>query len=106
MSKLVYCIAQFTPKPGKDNELFQVLKSLESNTLREDGCIRYRVTKHIPNQFATGQSMPIVFNECWRDIEAFEKHCQEDYIVTFFNSECLASDGLVEKYNVTIYSDE
>ncbi len=48
MSKKVYCIAQFQPKEGKLNELFEVFKkSLEPNTLREDGCIQYTVTRHI-----------------------------------------------------------
>ena len=38
MSKKVYCIAQFLPKPGQEQALFQVLQALEPNTLREDGC--------------------------------------------------------------------
>ena len=41
MSKKVYCIAQFQPKPGKEQALFQVLQGLEPNTLREDGCLQY-----------------------------------------------------------------
>jgi quinol monooxygenase YgiN len=106
MSKIVYCIAQFTPKDGKFEELFARLKSLEPDTLREDGCISYRVTKHVHSEFAQGKSMPIVFNESWASIEAFEEHCQKPYIVEFFESECLASEGLVSDYNVTIYRDE
>ena len=106
MSKTIYCIAQFTPKEGKFDELFARLKALEPDTLREDGCLRYRVTKHITNPFATGQSMPIVFNEAWASVEDFERHCQRKEIVEFFESECLSSDGLVEAYNVTTYMDE
>ncbi|SHO81412.1 Antibiotic biosynthesis monooxygenase [hydrothermal vent metagenome] len=106
MSKRIYCTAQFTPKEGEFEALFNRLKALEPNTLREDGCINYRVTKHIQSPFATGDSMPIVFHETWRDNESFEEHCQRDEIVEFFNSECLSSDGLVESYNVTVYSDE
>jgi len=63
MSKILYCIAQFTPKEGKMDELFEKLKALEADTLREEGCLRYRVTKQIDNPFAKGTSMPIVFNE-------------------------------------------
>ena len=40
MSKILYCIAQFAPKNGKFNELFKVLKALEPDTLREDGCLK------------------------------------------------------------------
>lgn len=106
MSSRVYCIAQFQPKAGKENELFNVLKSLEPNTLREDGCIQYRVTKKIESPFADGKSMPIVFNEIWQDINAFEQHCQRDEIVNFFQTYCLAKNGLAEDWNVTVYSDE
>ena len=106
MSKRVYCVAQFTPKEGKLDTLFTVLKSLEPDTLREEGCIDYRVTKQIKNTFAPGESMPIVFHETWANLEAFERHCQRDAIVHFFEKECLLSEGLVEAYNVTLYSDE
>ncbi len=106
MSKILYCIAQFTPKEGKFDELFEVLKSLEPDTLREEGCLSYRVTKHIHSPFADGKSMPIVFNESWASVEAFEKHCQREGIVEFFERECLSPNGLVKSYNVTAYSDE
>ena len=106
MSKILYCIAQFTPKEGKFDTLLETLKALEPNTLREDGCIHYRVTRQINNPFAEGKSMPIVLNEKWESIEAFEQHCQKKEIVDFFEKECLASEGLVAAYNVTAYSDE
>ncbi len=106
MSKKLYCIAQFTPKEGKFDELFETLKALEPDSLREDGCIYYRVTKQIENSYAPGESMPIVFQECWESVEAFEVHCQRKEIVAFFESECLSEDGLVAAYNVTAYSDE
>ena len=106
MSKTLYCIAQFTPKEGKYDALFETLKALEPDTLREEGCLSYRVTKHIQNPFAEGQSMPIVFNESWASVEDFERHCQRQGIVEFFERECLNSDGLVETYNVTVYMDE
>jgi quinol monooxygenase YgiN len=106
MSKKVYCIAQFQPKPGQEEALFKVLQSLEPNTLREDGCIQYRVTRQIASPFAEGNSFPIVFNEIWSDMAAFEAHCQRQEIVDFFNRYCLAEDGLAADWNVCVYSDE
>jgi quinol monooxygenase YgiN len=106
MSKILYCIAQFTPKEGKFEELFEKLKALEPDTLREEGCLSYRVTKKIENPFATGESMPIVFNEKWASVEAFEEHCRREAIVEFFEQECLSEEGLVAAYNVTAYMDE
>ncbi len=106
MSKKVYCIAQFLPKNGKEAELFSVLQALEPNTRREDGCISYTVTRHTPSPFAEGESYPIAFNETWQDNAAFEAHCQRREIQNFFESQCLAETGLVEKWNVCIYTDE
>lgn len=106
MSEKVYCLAQFQPKPGKAAELFKVLQSLEPNTLREDGCIQYRVTRQINSPFAEGTSFPIVFNEIWANMKAFEAHCQRQEIVDFFNAYCLAEDGLAADWNVCVYSDE
>lgn len=106
MSKKVYCIAQFLPKEGKEDELFAVLQSLEPNTLREDGCIQYTLTRKIATPFADGESYPIVFNEIWQDMASFEAHCQRKEIVQFFEKYCLSSDGLAQKWNVCAYSDE
>ena len=106
MSSKVYCLAQFQPKPGKEKELFKVLQSLEPNTLREDGCLQYIVTRHISSPFAEGTSFSIVFNEIWEDMAAFELHCQRQEIVDFFNTYCVADDGLAEDLNVCVYSDE
>lgn len=106
MSEKIYCLAQFQPKEGKADELFKVLQALEPNTLREDGCIQYVVTRHIENPFAEGNSFPIVFNEIWQNQAAFEAHCQRQEIVDFFESQCVAEDGLVADFNVCVYSDE
>ncbi|WP_210394680.1 putative quinol monooxygenase [Motiliproteus sediminis] len=106
MSKKVYCLAQFMPKAGCDEALFRVLQALEPDTLREDGCIQYVVTRHIPSPFAEGDSYPIVFNEIWSDLAAFESHCQRSAIQQFFETQCVADSGLVDKWNVCIYSDE
>jgi quinol monooxygenase YgiN len=106
MSQRVYCIAQFQPKPGQTSALFKVLQALEPNTLREDGCLQYRVTRQIQSPFADGKSMPIAFNEIWRDMPSFEAHCQRREIVEFFETQCQAETGLVADWNVCVYSDE
>lgn len=106
MSQRLYCIAQFQPKAGKEAELFAALQALEPNTLREDGCIQYVVTRHIPSPFAMGSSHMIVLNEIWSDHGAFEAHCARKEIVAFFERHCNAQDGLVKEHNVCVYTDE
>ncbi|KHT63860.1 antibiotic biosynthesis monooxygenase [Photobacterium gaetbulicola] len=106
MSKKVYCIAQFKPKAGREQELFAALQALEPNTLREDGCLQYIVTRQLKSAFAEGSSMPIAFNEIWSDISAFEAHCQRKEIQAFFATHCEAKSGAAEDWNVCIYTDE
>lgn len=106
MSKKVYCIAQFQPKAGREQELFSALQALEPNTLREDGCLQYIVTRQIKSPFAEGNSMPIAFNEIWSDIAAFEAHCQRKEIQAFFATHCEAETGAAKEWNVCIYTDE
>ena len=106
MSKRVYCIASFEAKDGLNEELFKVLQSLEPQTIREDGCIQYIVTKQFSHANATGKSFPIVFNEIWESKEAFELHCNKSYIKDFFQKQCVDKDGLVKDFNVCVYTDE
>lgn len=106
MSSKIYCIASFKPKPGKADELFRTLQALEPNTLRENGCERYVVTRHISNPFAEGKSFPIVFNEVWKTLNDFEAHCARKEIVEFFQRECIDEAGSVADYNVCVYTDE
>ena len=56
MSKKIYCIAEFAPAAGHEQELFEQLMSLEPLTLRENGCLRYRVTRQITHPQAPTQS--------------------------------------------------
>lgn len=108
MSSRIYCIAEFAPKAGKEQELFKELMSLEPMTLREDGCVRYRVTRQVEHPEAATQSkFSIVFNEEWSNRETFDLHCKKPYIVEFF-SKCVenAETSLVTDCSVRVFSDE
>ena len=72
MSKKVYCIAQFLPKAGQEQALFQVLQALEPNTLREDGCLQYRVTATSPARLPRGRVSPSYstrFGKIWQPLK-------------------------------------
>ncbi|MDN3526175.1 antibiotic biosynthesis monooxygenase [Halomonas sabkhae] len=106
MSSKIYCIASFKPKPGQEAAAFAALQALEPNTHREDGCLRYTVTRRIESPFAQGDSYPIVFHETWANREAFEAHCQRSEIQAFFAQQVESPDGVIEDANVCVYSDE
>lgn len=108
MSKRIYCIAEFAPKAGREQELFELFTTLEPLSLREDGCIRYRVTRQIKHPSAPTESrFTLVFHEEWASIEAFELHCQQSYLVDFFAKYVEnPQTSLVADSSVRIFSDE
>lgn len=108
MSKRIYCIAEFAPKAGLEQKFFELLTGLEPLALREDGCIRYRVTRQIKHSEASSPSkFSIMFNEEWASIEAFERHSQQQYIIDFFSKYVEnPQTSLVDDASVRIFSDE
>ena len=106
MTSKVYVIAQFKAKSGKEAELFEILKALEPDSLREEGCIQYRVTRQIAHECATRTEYSIVFNEIWANAEAWAAHGRRAQITNFFEQQVQADTGLVEDVIVTAYSDE
>jgi quinol monooxygenase YgiN len=106
MTSRVYVLAQFKPKVGKDEELFEVLKALEPDAYREEGCIQYLLTRQIDHPSAVRNDYPIVFNEIWEDAESWSAHGRREQIKQFFNTQVVAETGLVDDAVVTAYTDE
>ncbi len=106
MTDRVYVLAQFKPKAGKEAELFEVLKALEPDSYREEGCIQYMLTRQIEHPSATNNEYTIVFNEIWEDAEAWSAHGRRQQIQHFFETQVKAETGLVADAIVTAYSDE
>ncbi|MDO6564284.1 antibiotic biosynthesis monooxygenase [Amphritea sp. 1_MG-2023] len=106
MTNRVYVLAQFKPKAGKEAELFEALKALEPDSLREEGCIQYRLLRQIDHPSATRNDYAIVFNEIWQDAEAWSAHGRRKQIQNFFATHLHAETGLIADAHVTAYSDE
>ncbi|TVP15402.1 putative quinol monooxygenase [Shewanella sp. KCT] len=106
MSTRVFVIAQFRPKAGKEAELFEVLKALEPDSLREQGCIQYILTRQIDHPSASRTDYPIVFNEIWADGESWAAHGRRQQIKHFFDTQVSSPIGLVDDAIVTAYTDE
>ena len=108
MSKKIYCIAEFAPVAGREQELFEKLMSLEPLALREDGCLRYRVTRQVSHpQVPLQAKFPIMFNEEWASLEAFEAHSAQPYLTEFFNKYIQdPATSITADCSVRIFSDE
>ncbi|WP_413285120.1 putative quinol monooxygenase [Vibrio sp. MA40-2] len=106
MTSRVYVLAQFKPKENKEAELFEVLKALEPDANREEGCVQYLLTRQISHPSATRNEYTIVFNEVWKDSECWAAHGRRKQIQNFFDTQVVAETGLVDDAIVTAYTDE
>lgn len=80
----LYCVARFRARPGKAQALQQALKSLISETHREEGCLLYQLSEEVPYAGANDEPWDCVFIEHWASREAFDAHCAQPYIKDYF----------------------
>jgi len=106
MTTRVYVLAQFKAKEGKEEALFNILKALEPDAYREEGCIQYMLTRQISHPSATNNEYTIVFNEIWKDAQSWSAHGRRMQIQHFFETQVKAESGLVDDAIVTAYTDE
>ena len=91
----IVCIAQFTAKEGKEEELLAALHSLMSTTHKEKGCIRYELNQNVDNPRI------ITFVEKFASKDAFDLHCGMPYIKGFFEK----APALVASQSVTLHRE-
>jgi quinol monooxygenase YgiN len=93
--KEIVCIAQFTAKPGKEDEFIAALHSLMAPTHKEKGCIRYELNQNIDNPRV------ITFIEKFASREDFDLHCSMSYIKAHFEK----SPQWVESQSITLHRE-
>ena len=65
--------------------------------------IQYEVTRQIENQYATWESeYDFTFIERFTDEDAFNSHCNEQYVIEFFD---WIGKELIEDYNVRVFTN-
>lgn len=92
----IVCVAQFTAKPGKQNQLVRSLHKLMKPTHKEKGCLRYELNQQINNPRI------ITFIEKWADQKVFDKHCAMPYIKDYFEN---VAPKLVKSQSVTLHKE-
>ncbi len=87
MSDHVFVVSEWLPKQGKDQELWQHAKKIVALTLKEKGCLRAHAMRQIVHPGAPGKSKyTIVCHQEYKNLEAFDTHCQSDYVTDFFET--------------------
>ena len=95
-TKEIVCVAQFTAKPGRENQLVRSLHKLIKDTHQEEGCIRYELNQQIDDPRV------VTFIEKWADKKTFDKHCAMPYITDYFNH---VAPKLVKAQSVTLHRE-
>ena len=98
--KHIHCVARFLAKCGKVDELVESLRKLIPDTLSEEGCISYVLTREIQYSGAHGEKWDVCLIEKWASKKDFDHHCARPYITHFFEN---TARNLVEKSDVRLY---
>ena len=87
-------LAIIEAKPGKEEELEKILKSLVAPTLQEEGCVNY--------DFHRDSNNPAIFMfyENWVNKDAHQKHCETTHIKEW---QARMPDLVAKPYDVTFW---
>jgi quinol monooxygenase YgiN len=94
--KQLVCIAQFTAKPGRQNQLMESISKLMQLTHKEKGCIPYELNQHNSNPRI------VTLVEKWADQKAFDQHCAMPYIIEYFRD---VVPRLVARHAVSMHTE-
>jgi quinol monooxygenase YgiN len=103
MSGHVFVVSEWLPKEGCEQELFDIFKNLMALTLEnESGCIRAHATRQVSHPGAPGKSKyKIVLLQEYVDMEAFDAHCNAEYIKSAFEK----YTPIIKEWRVRLLSD-
>ena len=92
----IVCVATFTAKDGKANELQEAMYALIEPTRKEAGCIRYELNQSLDN--------PNIFTmiERFKDKDAFESHSNQPHLENFKEN---AIKDLVKSMSINLYNE-
>jgi quinol monooxygenase YgiN len=94
MAQLLSVVAELKARPGKEDELRQLLLSLIEPTHAEEGCVQYDLHVH------TGDPGRFVFYENWTSREHLDRHLSSPHLTTAVGA---AGDLLAEPPRIETY---
>ena len=109
MGKNVFFVSEWLPKKNYEKDLWDKFKQLLSLTKQQEkGCLSARVTRQISHPGSPGKSKyTIILLQKYINIEAFNIHCESDYIKDFFKKYIENSQtGIVEDWQCRLFSEE
>ena len=73
----VFLIAWLKPKPGREDEMAELLSGMCAPSRNEEGCIFYNLYR------ATDEAGAFHFIECWKSQAALDAHREEPHYKNF-----------------------
>lgn len=108
MSNHVFVVSEWLAKKNHEQALRTHLRKLLALALdHEDGCLNARVTQQIEHPGSpTKSKYTIVVLQEYIDIQAFDFHCNTDYVANFFKT-CIENKdtGIVEDWRCRLFSE-
>ncbi|MBP9743213.1 MAG: antibiotic biosynthesis monooxygenase [Burkholderiales bacterium] len=95
-SQYIVCIAKLIVKKDKLVEALEVFAKLNQISPQEPGCLRYELHQDMEN--------PLIFTfiDRFKDNEAFEFHCAQEYTVNYFDN---ILPNLVDSMEITTHHE-
>lgn len=109
MSSHVFVVSEWLPKENGEEELWIFFKELMALTKKnESGCIRAHATRQIDHPGSPGKSKyKIVLLQEYVNIEAFDAHCNADYVKSAFKKYIENEEtAIVKDWCCRLFSDE
>lgn len=101
----VFVISEWLPRKNCDQDLWKQLKNIMALTAKETGCISARALRQRMHPGSPSKSKyTIVLFQEYIDLQAFDIHCDKDYVRNFFKQYVENEDlSLVEEWSCRLF---
>jgi len=109
MSNHVFVVSEWLAKVNHEQELRERLKNILDLSLEnEKGCLSARVTRQIEHPGSpTKSKYTIILLQEYVNVQAFDIHCNADYVTSFFKTYIENKDtAIVEDWRCRLLSEE
>lgn len=99
LTSQIVCVARLIVKKDCFEEVMDIFQSMIALSRKEVNCLSYTLQQDIDNPLA------FTFIDHFKDKAAFDFHCNQDYIIEFFDRRLpqLTDDIRLEIYNEVVF---
>ncbi len=100
LTNKIVCVAKLLVKKDCLEEVINLFQSMIQLSQKEEGCLSYTLQRDVDNPLA------FIFIDYFKDKNAFDFHCAQDYIVEYFDHRFpqLTDESRLEIYKEVIFN--